>query len=261
MPNHLDFLEALDAHIRESGTDQVDHGYGMTLIARDAGLLRNEGENAGRWTGQLVSMGLVAHGPQAPGRPDPPPGVPWSDLELQAFTAYRLTAEGLATADRERRRRRELSTDVAIGIVFPALGRASAVGIDTSGAAGILRSLQSALDDELPIVAIGAAKELVEAACRWVLGEQTDRRETLPRRYKLALKEAAAPEADLGVRLTSVVDQLNAMRNETGAGHGGDSDVTLADARLAAASAVAVMEYLLDARVARSARGFEPAPS
>lgn len=261
VPDHLDFLVALDEYLRNNSRGEVSHGSEMTDLARAARLLDRPGQTAASWTGQLVRLGLVDHGPQSGGAAEIPLGVTWTNRELQTYTHYYVTAEGLKTADRERRRRREISTDTALGLTLPVFDRATAAGLDTSGAAATLRTLQSALDDELPIQAIGHAKELVEAACRWILGERTDRREALPRRYKLALQSTSAGSSDLSNRMVAVVDQLNAMRNQEGAGHGGHSDVPISEARLAASSAIAVTEYLLDAWVASAQRGLKSVSS
>lgn len=257
VPDHLDFLLALDAHLRASSRAEVTHGSEMTDIAREARLFDRADQTAASWTGHLVRLGLVAHGPRSAGTPEIPRGVTWGNGELQACNFYYLTAEGLEAVYRERRRRRDLSTDIALGLAFPAFERARAAGMDTSGAKATLGALQSALDDEHPIQALGHAKELVEAACRWVLGERTDRRETLPRRYKLALGSTGAAASGLSTRLVAVVDQVNTMRNQEGAGHGGYSDLPLSDARLAASAAVAATEYLLDAWVVSTQSNLE----
>jgi hypothetical protein len=88
-----------------------------------------------------------------------------------------------------------------------------------------LALLRVALDNERWPAAIGAAKDLAEAACKVSIehaGATVAASDTLPSPSKKARTAAAADatEADLGHRLVAVVDQLAQVRNVAGAGHG-----------------------------------------
>ena len=94
----------------------------------------------------------------------------WSDRELQSFALYRVTATGRQEAERLRRVRREHLIDAALGqALMPASVDLTTVAAQAVGRP--LRDLRAALADERPAAAVGAAKELVEAACKVVLAE------------------------------------------------------------------------------------------
>ena len=109
-----------------------------------------------------------------------------------------------------------------------------------------------ALDNERWPAAIGAAKDLAEAACKVSIehaGGTVPASDSLPGLFKKARAAAgaAAAEADLGHRLAAVVDQLGRLRNVAGAGHGraDQREVTASEARLAAAAAAGIALFLL----------------
>jgi hypothetical protein len=113
-----------------------------------------------------------------------------------------------------------------------------------------LARLQSALDYEQHTAAIGAAKDLVEAACKVAIergGEVASRNIDLPRLFRLTLPDDAARGSELGRSLVTVVQRLATLRNIAGAGHGQASleDASAANARLAASAACGLAEFIL----------------
>lgn len=250
MPNHLDFLVALDRWTRESLTGEVTTGYEMHQIAWTAGLAPQGQTPAAYWTGQLVDLGYVEPGPRA-GMPAPiPPRVSWTDTELQAFTNYRVTSVGRQEAERLRQVRREQLTDIALGIELLSptgwfLSPKALTGIERP-----VRDVRAALDDGRAEAAIGAAKDLVEAACKVVLaagGATMPTGTSLPRLFTAASRVLGASDGDLGRSLTATVQRVAELRNTAGSGHGRAAapDVSLAHARLAASAATAVSLFLL----------------
>jgi hypothetical protein len=115
-----------------------------------------------------------------------------------------------------------------------------------------------------PAAAIASSKELVESALKFVLndyGVQYPRSAQLPELYKLAaaelrLSRESVPESARGSQmaqrvlqnLSSAVQGLAELRNELGLGHGRTtpSPALARHARLAANSARAVTEFILD---------------
>jgi hypothetical protein len=116
-----------------------------------------------------------------------------------------------------------------------------------------------------PAAAIGAAKELVESTLKFILDdygvEYSEREASLTDLYKLAatslrLTREAVPESAKGSRashrilqnLATAVQSLAELRNELGVGHGrtAPSPALARHARLAANSARAVVEFLLE---------------
>jgi Abortive infection C-terminus len=115
-----------------------------------------------------------------------------------------------------------------------------------------------------PAAAIASSKELVESALKFVLndyGVEHPRSAQLPELYKLAatelrLSRESVPESARGSQiaqrvlqnLSSAVQGLAELRNELGLGHGRTtrSPALTRHARLAANSARAVTEFILD---------------
>jgi Abortive infection C-terminus len=116
-----------------------------------------------------------------------------------------------------------------------------------------------------PAAAIGAAKELVESTCKFILNdygvEYDERAASLTDLYKLVAEELrltreSVPASARGSRashrvlqnLTTAVQSLAELRNELGIGHGrtAPSPALARHARLAANSARAVVEFLLE---------------
>jgi hypothetical protein len=114
-----------------------------------------------------------------------------------------------------------------------------------------LRQLQAALDSDHAPTAIGAAKDLVEAACKVSLQrrqQEVPSSMSLTDLYKRTLPEMADPSAvALGRSLTATVQRLAEFRNAAGSGHGRASapEVGATDARLAASASMAIAEYVL----------------
>jgi hypothetical protein len=192
---------------------------------------------------------------RSPGVRSLPPGVPWSDRDLQSFSHYQVTAAGREEADRVHRLRRESATDAALGARLPILDHAWLNETQRGALADQLRELQTALDRGRHVAAIGAAKNLVEAASKVVLehtGEPEPPRTASPSAlFKLALTAIASrhagAEGDLGRSLTTTVHRLGELRNEVGAGHGTAAapDVDAVHARLAAAAGASAADFLL----------------
>lgn len=112
MATYLDFLIALDDHLRASVAGEVTMAYEMHTIASGAGLSTGPQSQAPYWTGQLADRGYIMHSPPPPnGRTVPSRGAGWTYADLQSFNRYALTEAGLAAAERERRTRREQATD------------------------------------------------------------------------------------------------------------------------------------------------------
>lgn len=115
-----------------------------------------------------------------------------------------------------------------------------------------------------PAAAIASAKELVESACKFVLDDYSvtyERRASLPDLYKAVAKELglsreAVPQSARGSaaaqrvlqNLMTAVQGLAELRNELGLGHGrtAPSPALARHARLAANSARAVVEFVLE---------------
>jgi hypothetical protein len=130
--------------------------------------------------------------------------------------------------------------------------------------------------DRDPPAAIGAAKELTESALKFVLddyGVDYDPAASLTDLYKhvsvqLRLTRDAVPESAKGSRashkilqnLTVAVQSLAELRNELGSGHGRTkpSPALARHARLAANSARAVVEFVLETWHARREERVEP---
>lgn len=115
-----------------------------------------------------------------------------------------------------------------------------------------------------PAAAIASAKELVESACKFVLDDYSvtyERGASLPDLYKAVAKELrlsrdAVPQSARGSaaaqrvlqNLMTAVQGLAELRNELGLGHGrtAPSPALARHARLAANSARAVVEFVLE---------------
>jgi hypothetical protein len=198
-------------------------------------------------TSELVAQGYVDHGPAHAGTvSEPPRGVIWTDRDLYLYRDFRVTALGREEADRSHQRRRAERTDAALGLAEAPLGSVAAAHGQSLN--GHIRSLQAALDGDHYVAAIGAAKDLVEAACKVKLerrGEEIPRNLTLPQLFKAA---SGDERLELGRALSTTVQKLAELRNSAGAGHGHAQlpDSAARDARLAAGSAVALVRHLLD---------------
>jgi hypothetical protein len=255
MPNHLDFLRALDDHIRGSSLGMVMQGSELHTIAQHAGLIPWGDQTAARWTGQLVALGYVTwHLQSGSDRRPIPVGTLWTPEDIQRFGDYMVTASGHAEADRIRRQEREAATDAALGAVLPQLLRPWMDGHQQRVIAEPLRSLRAALDSEQHPTAVGAAKDLVEATCKMLLlraNEQPAAGAALPTLLKAALEATATehsePSGDLARSLTATVQRLAELRNAAGAGHGHAAAPLLhaRDARLAASAATAIVAFLV----------------
>ena len=113
-------------------------------------------------------------------------------------------------------------------------------------------NLRAALDNEHHAATLGAAKDLVEAACKVTIersGANAPKGASLATLFKRAVAARAADAVgdDLGRSLAASVQRLGEMRNAAGAGHGRATqpEVTANDARLAASAASGLALFLL----------------
>jgi Abortive infection C-terminus len=254
VPNHLDFLLAIDSFTRNSPGGCVPRGSDMHNVAHQAGLTKWGDLAAARWTGELVHLGYLTHGPPSAGdRRDLPHGPIWSDGELQRFNDYWVTATGREEADRLRRLERENQADSALGREFPRLLQPWMSDEQKRAIAQPLRALQVALDHAEHGLAIGAAKDLVEAACKVAIertGRDAPRGAPLPTLFKQASATVATARRandNIGRSLAATVQRLAELRNVAGAGHGHASLAEIAPrhARLAASAATGIADFLL----------------
>lgn len=255
MPNYLDFLLALDDHLVESSLGYVAQANELHAIAERAGLVPPGAtyRPAANWTGWLIDKGLIEMGPLGGGDRHPiPPGYLWTEQDLQRFRDFSVTTAGREEAERLRHQRRSQLTDAAMGVALPEFARSWMSEGQRRAVTEPVAALRVALDNERWPAAIGAAKDLTEAACKISIehaGGTTPAGDSLPGLFKRARAASGvdATEADLGHRLAAVVDQLGQVRNAAGAGHGraDQREVSAREARLAATAACGVALFLL----------------
>jgi Abortive infection C-terminus len=251
MANYLDFLVAFDDHIRESSLGFIIYGHELYGIAQRAGLVAAGDDSPARWAGELVADGCIAHGPPGLGDQHPTPTGAYTSYDMSRFSDWRVTPTGRAEADRVRGQRRAALTDIALGGSLPDL-RGAVTEPERPAITGPFSHLRSALDAGRNADAVGAAKELAEAACKLVLqraGEKVPGRPDLPALYKLAAvtRQDPEPASDLGRSLAVTVQRLAELRNDVGAGHGHATQprVGSRDARLAATAGCGLALFLL----------------
>lgn len=254
MTNHLDHLQAVDDFTRASPLGCISSGYEMHEIALRAELVAAGDKAAARWTGELVELGYLIHGPKSFGDPRPiPPGRMWGDTELQMFNDYKVTPDGRTEADRMRCLAREQRTDAALGKGMPRLAQPWMNDEQRRAISQPVETLRTALDGVRPGAAIGAAKDLVEAACKVTI-ERSDqaapRGDSLPVLFKQARAIISAEDKsgdELGRSLAATVQRLAELRNTAGAGHGHASLPNLSEreALLAASAATGIASFLL----------------
>jgi hypothetical protein len=250
--NYLDFLVVLDDHIAGSSLGYITYGHEMHGIARAAGLVEQGDESAARWVGELVQLGYLTHGPLGLGDRQPLPRGAYVSSDLSRVSDYRITYEGRTEADRVRRQRREALSDSAIGGVLPSLLRPWMSELERNAIIVPLGHLRSALDSEQFAAAVGAAKDLVEAACKLAISREggiAPSAAGLPALFKQALGNSAAAkeQADVGRSLIATVQRIAELRNAVGAGHGRATqpEISPAAARLAATAATGIAVFLL----------------
>ncbi len=254
VPSHLDFLLALDEHLTANELECVRQPHELYAIAEQAGLNAVRGDqSAARWTGQLIQLGYLVWGLRAAADRRPVPVGLWTPDDLTRFSDYYLTPVGREEADRIRRQRREALTDAAMGATLPRLLHPWMTDAQRRAVSEPLANLRLALDADRRSAIIGAAKDLVEAACRVTIehsGQQALVRDSLPTLFKLAAsaKGMDSLESGVGTRLAAVAAQLAELRNTAGAGHGRAVQPELSErgARLAATAAAGIAVYLLD---------------
>lgn len=254
MVNYLDFLVTLDDHLRGTPDGCVRSGYEVHEIARQGGLVEAGDEIAANWTGILVELEYLTHGPLSMGDRQPViPGRMWNSTQVQRVGDYRITAKGREEADRLRRQAREARTDAALGNGVPQLAPAWLSDSQHAAIGEPIAALRAALDADRPGDAIGAAKDLVEAASKISIersGGAVSGNQSLTALFKQARKatgdERSAGE-DLGRSLATTVQRLAELRNSAGAGHGRASvpDRSAREAYLAASAASGVAAFLL----------------
>jgi Abortive infection C-terminus len=134
------------------------------------------------------------------------------------------------------------------------------------------RRIQAALQNNDPELAVGTAKELVEAACRQLLSDAhvvPDPTWTVEKVYKeaaktIALDVDAVPDQKPGAEsikkvlrgLALVVSGTAELRNRFGTGHGRHrrSGLQLRHAELVTGASVTIARFLLATRTAHSSR-------
>lgn len=251
-PNYLDFLVRLDDHFLMTNHDYIQEWSELHRIAQDAGLETRELPQAARWTGELHSHKYVTAKSRRFNQEIPPP--PFTDYDLQGLGEFRITPLGREEAERVRRQWREADTDALLALRFPDLDRLAAGDTQRRAIESPLRHIREALDQEQWDRVIGSAKDLAEAACKVAIGlagGEAPSSEDLPALVKKALQATTRGEDadDLAKRLVSATQQLAHLRNTAGIGHGRSDqpDVSRRAGRLAAATALAVAEYVLSA--------------
>lgn len=199
------------------------------------------------WVGDLVNAGYVDHAPPSPADRGPATVYAWSEAELSRFNGYGITVRGHDQADRLRRRARDELTDATLGARYPVLSEQWLTGDERAALGKQILSARDALDAGRWSDALGAAKNLAEAAAKITIARRG--RESPGSRAPLSalVKAACDGESDLARRLASVVDALSEARNASDAGHGqvAPSGVTEPEARLAVGAAVTISSYLL----------------
>jgi hypothetical protein len=165
---------------------------------------------------------------------------------------------GRTEADRLRRQRREELTDAALGGLISKLTLAQMSESQRRAITVPLANLAAALDNERHVAAVGAAKDLAEAACKVVVDRAGAKpASSLPALFKQALDAAGRDDVATNAgkslaatvqRLAATVQRLAELRNAVGSGHGRAEQpmVTARDARLAANAACGVALFVLD---------------
>lgn len=155
-------------------------------------------------------------------------------------------------ADRVRRQRREELTDSALGGGFSPQLLAALSEPQRRAVLVPLTNLRSALDDERYSSAVGAAKDLAEAACKLAIehaGGAAPRSTDLQTLFKQTLYATGIEkvEGDVGRSLAATVQRLAELRNAAGSGHGRASqpEVTARRARLATTAACGIAVFVL----------------
>lgn len=252
MANYLNFLVAFDDHIRQGNLGYVIYGHELHAIAHNAGLVSPGDQSAARWAGELVALGYITHGPLGLGDRRPLPLGPYAPEDLSRVSDWRITGAGRAEADRIRRQRREELTDASLAGTLPNLMGGVVDDRQRAAIATPFAHLRAALDGGHHAAAVGAAKDLVEAAAKVCLergGTGAPSNTALPALFKEALRAspAADPASELGRSLAATVQRLAELRNAAGSGHGRASQpaVSARDARLAASAACALAIFLL----------------
>jgi hypothetical protein len=255
--NALDFLLVLDSHTRESSLGYVSAGHQMQLLALEARLVGPDDRwTVARWTGELIHHRYVEHGPQHLGDRVPlPPGTAWSETEIQRVSDFRVTPLGREQADRMRHQGREGITDATLGGTVPHLLQPWMDDAQRRAISAPVMGLRLALDEERHAAAVGAAKDLVEAACKMTLDcrglASREQRPSLPTLFKEAHRATESDDTEkgaaIGPSLAATVDRLAQLRNAAGAGHGRASSpaLTARHARLAASAAIGIAMFLL----------------
>jgi Abortive infection C-terminus len=202
-----------------------------------------------------VHLGYLVHEPKSAGDRRPElRGTLWDSNEIQRYHDYRLSPTGREEAERIRRRQREIVTDETLGVHASHLTRAWMTEPQRQALVLPLTQLQGGLDGEHHAATVGAAKDLVEAACKVLIahaGQAVPGDSSLPTLFKSAhaLRPVGsnASSGDLARSLAATVQRLAELRNAAGSGHGRASapELTAADARLAASASAAVAAYLI----------------
>lgn len=244
-----DLLEVLLERSERGSPSEVSSGWDLYCTVRDRGLVPAIGGDGrvAELLRELREDGCVTLHLDTNARPEPPPGVPWGNDELNRCSRIRITSTGRSDARAARKDRVDWAAAMRLSHSTDRLPDPQRAVL-----AEHVGSLRRALDDR-PAVVIGAAKDLVESAAKVALDRQgapIPDRPSLTNLVTLALR--ASPEnrdvaLPLARSLTASVQALAEWRNRMGAGHGRaeTDDLTQAEAHLAADVALALAVYLL----------------
>jgi len=227
------------------GLQQQDDGRAVSQATVNAQLDREKADaRTDQALGELFESGYIT-GPQTAHRRGP--------VSARLTSKGReLVGTGWPAEQQLAAKRREELTDATLGGVLPDRLQASMSESQRQAISAPLADLRAALDGERYSAAIGAAKDLTEAACKVAIeraGGTAPRNEKLQVLFKqtLAVTGVEKVEGDVGRSLAATVQRLAELRNAVGAGHGRASqpNVDGRRARLAATAAFGIALFVL----------------
>lgn len=223
---------------------QQDDGGAVSQATVNAQLDREEADaRTDQALGELFEVGYITGPPTAHRR---------GPVSARLKSKGRELVAGWPAEQQPTAKRREELTDAALGGVLPDRLQVSMSESQRRAISVPLADLRSALDGERYSAAIGAAKDLTEAACKVAIeraGGTAPRNEKLQVLFKqtLAVTGIEKVKGDVGRSLAATVQQLAELRNAVGAGHGRASqpNVDGRRARLAATAAFGIAVFVL----------------